>query len=85
MGPQIPMFLSGPQLLAQIEACLTQRLGQELSPGVLLIPVEKLRAELLVNSEASGSITMSVHKKGLPEIHSKGDGPSFSRGSSSPH
>ena len=41
---------------------MTQRLGQELSPGVLLIPVEKLRAELLVNSEASGSITMCIRK-----------------------
>jgi len=29
-----------------LEACLTQRLGQESSPGVLLMPIEKLRAEL---------------------------------------
>ena len=41
---------------------MTQKLGQESSPGVLLMPVEKLRAELH-NSKASGSITMSVHKK----------------------
>ena len=27
MGPQIPMFLWGPQFLAQIEACWIQRLG----------------------------------------------------------
>ena len=40
------MFLSGPRFLAQIEACLTQRLGQESPPGVLLMPVEQLRAKL---------------------------------------
>ena len=46
IGPQIPMFFSGPQFLAEIEACLTQRLGQESPAGVPLMPVEKLRAEL---------------------------------------
>ena len=46
MGPQITLFLLGPLFLAQIEACLTQRLGQKLSPRVLLMPVENLRAEL---------------------------------------
>jgi len=40
------MFLPGLQFLAQIEACLTQRLGQESPAGVPLKPVEKLRAEL---------------------------------------
>ena len=46
MGPQTPMILSRLQFLAQIEACLTQRPGQESSPRVLLMPVENLRGEL---------------------------------------
>ena len=46
IGPQIRMFLSGPPFPAQIEACLTQKLGQESPPRVPLMPVEKLRAEL---------------------------------------
>ena len=46
MRPQIPLFLSGSQFLAQIEACLTQRMGQESTSGILLMPIEKLRAEL---------------------------------------
>ena len=43
--PRSQCFLSGPWFLAQIEACLIQRLGRESPPRVLLMPVEKLRAE----------------------------------------
>ena len=58
------MFLSGPQFLAQIEAYLTQRLGQESLSGVPLMSVEKLKAHI-INSKALGSMTISVCKNSL--------------------
>ena len=46
-------------------ACLTQRLGQESPLGVSIMSLERLKAEHIVNSKVSGSVTISVHKNGL--------------------
>ena len=58
--------------LAQIEACLTQRWGQELSPRVLLMSVEKLRADYITSFKDSGSITMLRVRKAFHKYIQRG-------------